>query len=209
MWKATLSTHERHIYLGHYHHEAHAALRVNEAHIYVYDEPIERMPVIGWFQRYFLGVGEQLPLPVFLAGRTAYMDEKHCYLYEGDKLPVGSFEMTVRQSRALGLNRVKVTLTDTDILKEIQLALDAAKHNYTLYSRLLTEDERGKYEKQRPDWTAEGAEKARKRIDRNIEAVIKRRGGEYRKIFTLEQQAIAEQREVQRGSGAGGRGGET
>jgi hypothetical protein len=196
MWKATLSTHEAHIYLGHYHHEVHAALRVSEAHNHVYSTPVAPLPVIGWFQRHFLGITERLPSPVFLAGRTAYMDEEHSYLYEGDKVSVGSYGMTVRQSRAAGLkDRVKVTLTDADILKEMKLALGAAKHNYGLYSTLLTEQERAKYKQQLQDWTVkEGAEKARKRIDRNIEAVVERRGGKYKKIFTLEQQAIAEQR---------------
>ena len=206
MWKATLSTHERHIYLGHYRHEVHAALRVNEAHIYVYDKPVAPLPVIGWFERHFLGITERLPSPVFLAGRTAYMDEEHSYLYEGDKVSVGSYGMTVKESRAAGLNSVRVTLTDRDILKELQLALDAAKHNYSLYSK-LPEEVRAKYEQQKQqlqDWTVkEGAEKARKRIDRNIEAVIKRRKGKYKKIFTLEQQAIAEQRKVQHDSGVG------
>jgi hypothetical protein len=199
MWKATLSAHEGHIYLGHYRHEVHAALRVNEAHIYVYGQPVTPVPLIGWFQRHFLGVREQLPSPVFLAGRTAFMDEEHSYLYEGDKVAVGSYGMTVRESRAAGLNSVKVTLTEGDILKEMRQALDAAKHNYRLYSTVLTEEERAKYKQQLQDWTAkEGVENARRRVDRNIQAVIERRGEKFKEILTLKQLAIAEQRKIRR-----------
>jgi hypothetical protein len=58
-------------------------------------------------------------------------------------------------------------------------------------------EERAKYKQQLQDWTAkEGVENARRRVDRNIKAVIEKRGEKFKEILTLEQLTIAEQRKI-------------